>query len=135
MTRSVSEIIPSLTPDTWRQETGFSPEIEAANQRLFDESASDADRIAVVNEWIQKHQPCLFGRIAAKNGFLSYCVLSDADLKSPDHLIKDKIQAARLEWTRDGDRHREGKHDRRQKENAGGGEVRAISPSWGPYPS
>jgi hypothetical protein len=34
-----------------------------------------------------------------------------------------------------GDRHREGKHDRRQKENAGGGEVRAISPSWGPYPS
>ncbi|HEY7128307.1 MAG TPA: hypothetical protein VH332_01450 [Nitrospira sp.] len=34
-----------------------------------------------------------------------------------------------------GDRHREGKHDRRQKENAGGGEVRAISPSWDPYPS
>ena len=92
---------PQPAPDTWRQETGFSPEIEAPNGRLFHESASDADRIAVVNEWIQKHQPCLFGRIAAKSGFLSYCVLTDADLKSPDHLIRDKIQAARLEWTRD----------------------------------
>jgi len=102
MTRSIAEIISRLTPDPWRAEVGFSADVASANVRLFNPAASEADRIATVNEWIQEYQPCLFGRIAAKKDFLSYCILTESDLQATDEVIRDKIQAARLQWTRDG---------------------------------
>ncbi len=102
MSTSVAELLSRLTPDPWRASVGFSPDVEATNQRLFDPTASETGRIAALGEWLQKHQPCLFGRIAAKAGFLSYCVLGESDLLSSDEVIHDKIQAARRTWTRDG---------------------------------
>lgn len=100
--KSLTKLLTDLKPDPWRDDVGFSNEVEAANQRLFDRAASQEQLIVVINEWIQKHQPCLFGRIAAKCNFLSYCVLTEADLEGPDESIRDKIQAARTEWTRVG---------------------------------
>ena len=91
-----------LEPDPWRQETGFSPEVEAANLELFASEASDETKAAVLNAWISKHQPCLFGRIAAKRETLAYCILSESDLQESDDFIREKIQRSRLEWTRSG---------------------------------
>jgi hypothetical protein len=102
VTSSVADLLSRLTPDPWRASVGFSPDVESANHRLFNPSSSDDDRTAALSDWLQKHQPCLFGRIAAKNGFLSYCILTEADLTSTDDVIRDKIQAARRTWTRDG---------------------------------
>src|ERR1700742_1449374 len=102
MTNSVAHYLSQLRPDDWRTTAGFSPDVEAANQKLFDSQISEAESIQVLGEWLQKYQPCLFGRIAAKLGSISYCILSEADLQQPDEVIKEKIQEARLEWTREG---------------------------------
>ncbi|HYT90586.1 MAG TPA: hypothetical protein VEL76_17900, partial [Gemmataceae bacterium] len=102
MPTSVAELLARLTPDPWRAKVGFSPDVEPSNQRLFNPAASDADRIAALSDWLQKYQPCLFGRTAARSGFLSYCVLTEADLMSSDEVVRDKIQAARRVWTREG---------------------------------
>jgi hypothetical protein len=40
--------------------------------------------------------------MAAKGDFLSYCILTETDLESSDQVIQDRIQEARLRWTRDG---------------------------------
>jgi hypothetical protein len=101
MSGSVVDLLSQTTPDPWRSNVGFSPDVEAAHQRMF-KATSDADRIDALSDWLQKHQPCLFGRIAARSGFLSYCVLTDADLASSDEAIRDKIQDARLAWTKEG---------------------------------
>ena len=101
MTNIVSHIFSQLKPDDWRAEVGFSAEVEAANQRLFEPRIPEAESIQVLSEWLQKHQPCLFGRIAARLGSISYCVLTEADLQQSDEIIKDKIQNARLQWTHD----------------------------------
>lgn len=101
MSNYISEILERLRPDPWRVEVGFSPELEAAHEAMFKPQISEADLIAAVAAWLQRHQPCLFGRIAAKLGLLSYCILTDADLHQSDHKIKEKIQSARLQWTRD----------------------------------
>ena len=98
----VAELLSRLTPDPWRASVGFSADVETANQRLFNPKASETDRIAALSEWLQKDQPCLFGRIAARAGFLSHCVLGESDLLSSDEVIREKIQAARRAWTRDG---------------------------------
>ncbi len=81
---------------------GFSKEIAAANEDLFDSSLTDEQLMNVVGEWLTQHQPCLFGRMAAKNGFLRYCILTEADLISGDERIEKKIRDARSAWTRDG---------------------------------
>jgi hypothetical protein len=102
MADSISCFFSQLRPDDWRASVGFSPEIEEANEKLFRPGIADAEAEQVLSFWLQKHQPCLFGRIAAKLGAISYCILSEADLGQSDEFIKEKIQAARLAWTQDG---------------------------------
>jgi hypothetical protein len=101
MTRSIAELISSLHPDPWRQRAGFSPEVEAANRTLFS-AKSDSEAAEVLNAWLKKHQPCVFGKHAAASGLISYCILTESDLRQPDGVIRDKIQAARREWTAEG---------------------------------
>jgi hypothetical protein len=102
MAESISYLFSQLRPDDWRASVGFSPEVEEANEMLFKPGITEAEAQQVLSLWLQKHQPCLFGRIAAKLGAISYCILNEADLVQSDELIKEKIQAARLAWTRDG---------------------------------
>jgi len=81
---------------------GFSKEVKDANGVLLDSSQDDETRITCLNEWIQKHQPCLFGTMAAgPSDLISYCFLYDDDLSLPDEEIKTKIQAARKGWKLD----------------------------------
>ncbi len=100
-TESVASLLEKLQPDPWRAESGFSPEIETANQALFDSARSSEDKAKVLAEWIANHQPCLFGRIASRADFLSYAILTEQDLRSSDQHIGQQIQAARTRWTRD----------------------------------
>ena len=98
----IAQQLLQLEPDGWRRSAGFSPDIEAANQKLFAPDITEAASVEVLSKWLQGYQPCLFGRIAAKHGAISYCVLSEADLRQSDEFIKEKIQTARLAWTREG---------------------------------
>lgn len=102
MANLVAQQLSQLEPDNWRRTVGFSPDLEAANQKLFAPDITEAASIEVLSKWLQGFQPCLFGRIAAKHGAISYCILSEADLRQPDEVIKEKIQTARLAWTREG---------------------------------
>lgn len=102
MADSIAQLFSRLRSDEWRAREGFSPEVEEANGRLFKPDITEAEAEQVLSLWLQKHQPCLFGRIAAKLGAISYCILSEADFGQPDEFIKEKIQTARLAWTQDG---------------------------------
>src|ERR1041385_431198 len=96
---SVAHYFSLLAPDVWRNNVGFSPEIELANASLF-QARSDAEAAAILGQWLEKWQPCLFGRIAAKSDALTYCFLTENDLRESDEFISNKIQSKRLEWTR-----------------------------------
>jgi hypothetical protein len=102
MSNYISDLFTRLEEDSWRKEVGFSQHIQLAQQSLFANTVSDEDCVKVLNEWLQRFQPCLFGRIAAKLGKISYCILQESDLRSPEEAIKKKIQSARTKWTREG---------------------------------
>ncbi len=102
MPSSISDLILKLRPDPWRASQGFSSGVEEANRELFRLGITETQAEQVLSTWLQKHQPCLFGRIAAKLGAVSYCVLNETDLHQSDELIKQKIQTARLAWTHAG---------------------------------
>lgn len=95
----VSDLLHNLTPDEWRTERDFSPDIHEVHQRIFTEAHSLESVTRCIGEWFQKNQPCLFGRIAARQGMLSYCVLTESDLEESDEKIRSKIQFAREKWT------------------------------------
>lgn len=97
MPAHLKELLERLTHDPWRQAAGFSPEIVAAQTDLFD---SSKDPIPVVSRWIQRHQPCLFGRLAAKLNLIHYCILREDDLTC-DESVRDQIQGCRRRWIRD----------------------------------
>lgn len=101
MSKSVSKMLDSLKPDSWRAEVGFSPEVDAANRLLFRPN-SDAEIKNILNTWLQKYQPCLFGRIAAKLGLISYCIITDSDLDGSEEDIARKIEGEHELWRREG---------------------------------
>lgn len=99
MADSVSSLIQKLVPDLWRAKKGFSSEIEKAHQDLFDPRKSDEELSKILAAWLQKHQPCLFGRMAAGPfDLLSFCILTEDDLMQSDKIIREKIQRFRLLW-------------------------------------
>lgn len=100
LSNSVRSLMTQLEADPLRRSVPFTPEMAAAHSALFGPDANEASRIETVRTWLQRHQPCLFGRIAAKSDFLSYCVLDETDLQQTDEHIHQKIQDARLDWTR-----------------------------------
>jgi len=100
MVATVASLLKQLTPDPWRAAVGFSPDIDAANRILF-KPDSNSDWTSVLSGWLQKNQPCVFGRMAAKFGFIHYCMLSETDLQLSDEEIEQKIQEARLKWVRE----------------------------------
>jgi hypothetical protein len=100
MADQIRTLLGRLTKDDWRERAPFSSELRAAQDTICSNSSSTGDREAALASWLQKFQPCLFGRMAAKAGLLKYCILTEDDLSQPDEHIRDKIQAARTEWTR-----------------------------------
>jgi hypothetical protein len=100
--RPVAELLGDLRQDPWREQVGFAPEVARANDLLLKPEIHATEARSVLNDWLQKYQPCLFGRIAAKTGLISYCVLDENDLRGSDDAILNKIQDARTLWTREG---------------------------------
>ncbi len=98
MSDELRRLLDQLQPAPWRQQIGFSEEVSNTQRVLFDPAS---DPIPAISSWLQKCQPCLFGKIAAKLGLLRYCILRESDLTS-DENVRDKIQAARRQWTKAG---------------------------------
>src|SRR6266700_3708773 len=88
-----------LNLDPWRAQNGFTEDIALATDGLL-KAATDEQREAILGEWLERHQPCLFGRVSARKGLVSYCFLTESDLTQPDLAIRTKIQEARTQWTR-----------------------------------
>jgi hypothetical protein len=94
---SLSALHDSLTVDAWRQTVGFSSEMHECNVAL-ERAADDTERAHHLEEWLKKYQPCIFGKLAAERGLVSYCFLSESILSSRDSAIGEHIQIARRAW-------------------------------------
>ncbi len=100
MSNTITTLFQGLHHDSWRDQVGFSEELKAAQQDLFGTGCSRDTAAACLGSWLQRYQPCLFGRIAAKTDAITYCVLTEDDLSDSDENIQHTIQEARTKWTR-----------------------------------
>ena len=93
---SVSELYSQLEVDPWR--TRFSDDVTDVHRVVLAPSASDDVGESALNDWLGEHQPCLFGKIAAKQHLLKYCILTERLLTASDEQIRHAIQEARAGW-------------------------------------
>src|SRR4030095_3567143 len=89
-----------LTEDEWRKTHPFSDNISKVHDIVFHPYRTDGQREEAYLLWMQRNQPCLFGRIAAASRRIHFCILDEEDILSSDAHIADKIEQERLEWKR-----------------------------------
>lgn len=102
MTDMIAQLMNQLVVDPWRIQAGFSEDVAAANAALNAAGHDVATVERIMDEWLLKYQPCLFGRIGARFHSLTYCALTDAHLQQSDEVISKKIQEERTRWKRAG---------------------------------
>jgi hypothetical protein len=88
-------------------DTSFGSDIDAANEVMLDRQASQHDKERALADWLGRSQPCLFGRLAAKQDRgtaaskgLGYHLIwiDDADLRRDRNELSALIQRARRAW-------------------------------------
>src|SRR5271156_5914016 len=78
---------------------GFSEDLTEPHAILHDRFVRDPERQVALANWLQgDHQPCLFGRFAARQNEIDYCFLTVDDLLMADDHIRRKIADARRLW-------------------------------------
>src|SRR4051794_10677450 len=96
---TITELLNLLEPDPWRDETGFSEELSASLDQLSLPGTSEAEITAILNKWISRYQPCLFGNLAARQDAITYCIIREEHLLAWDETqLRDFIQDARMRW-------------------------------------
>jgi hypothetical protein len=85
MARRIADLYAHLNPDPVRDSLDFSPEMAAAQDRIFAPGATAEEISAALAEWLKRYQPCLFGRMSAKAGLIHYCILTEGDLTGSGH--------------------------------------------------
>lgn len=96
MTATLAELFNQLASDPWREQIGFSEAIEDIHRDIFEAPPNQA--VLRLNSWLQKHQPCIFGKIAARFERIHYCILTENDIQDGDDAIQERIQDSRLSW-------------------------------------
>ena len=99
-TREVIEMVETLQADPWRHQHGFSEEMAKCHDVLFSPNYTRREKINRLASWLADFQPCLFGRMEAKLGRLSFCLLTENDLERSDQHIRRTIEEARADWRR-----------------------------------
>jgi len=103
MSETIASLMDKLQPDEWRAEHGFSEEMSKALDKTLNFGAGKEQEVeATLNDWVRHYQPCLFGRIAAKEAAITYCLVNEDELCGSEVKLKDHIQNARLRWSRAG---------------------------------
>ena len=66
--------------DRFRKKHPFSEDIAATNAVLFNRAYPRLRKIRAYRKWLENNQPCVFGRVAAKNERLFICLLEERDI-------------------------------------------------------
>jgi len=100
-TESLRDLHYRLRPDKDRMARGFSPDMAEASVLLHKPYAEEHEIEDALRHWCKTRQPCQFGRVAASQGQIFFCILRERDLgegPSGDRAIAAKIAAAKRQW-------------------------------------
>ena len=90
-----------LREDKRRRERGFNPDMAEVSALLHRPYVEAHEIEEALRHWCKNRQPCQFGRAAASQCRIFFCILRERDLgdgRSGDKAIAEKIAAAKRQW-------------------------------------
>lgn len=95
----IDELFDALTyPDAPRATTSFTSSFSQWQTEICRAEATREEREQVLNDWLSKEQPCLFGRWAAKQRTISFSILTETDVMRGDDHVASRIRKDRDAW-------------------------------------
>lgn len=94
----IHQLLARLEGDPWRKTNPFSEEIREACEVLLNPYARDDERRKMINAWVAKFQPCVFGQVAARSEGLFISIIDSDMLKRGDKAIKEKLCEDKRTW-------------------------------------
>jgi hypothetical protein len=89
--------------DVYRKGHPFAESVEATHAILFNSKYSRLRKIAAYRKWLETEQPCVFGRVAAKQKRVFICLIEEQEVLRMEHGdedLRDTIQDYRQIWKR-----------------------------------
>jgi hypothetical protein len=89
--------------DALRSRRAFSPDMEAVHAILFNPKYDRQAKIRAYRGWLEKSQPCVFGKTAATNKNVYICLLEEHEIlrmARGDADLRDTLQDHRQVWKR-----------------------------------
>ena len=84
---------------------GHGPDIDTVHRHIFGGTPAKQERLRYLYEWLSAHQPCVFGRLAARgNGAgpkglqMDCCLLDEVDLAAGEDRVASIVEDARTAW-------------------------------------
>ena len=89
--------------DAFRSRQAFSPDVEAIHAILFNAKYDRQAKIRAYRGWLEKNQPCVFGKTAATNKNIYICLLEENEIlrmARGDADVEETLQDHRQVWKR-----------------------------------
>jgi hypothetical protein len=96
---TTADLFENLSGDAWRVSHSFSDDLLQANAVLHNRAATEAEMAECAMLWCLRRQPCQFGRVAASQGRIHFCFLSEQAVSQwSDEEIAEKVAEERRLW-------------------------------------
>lgn len=96
---AASELFARLSGDAWRISHPFSDDMLRANALLHNTAATEEEMAECARLWCLRRQPCQFGKVAASEGRIHFCFLTEQAVSTwSDEEIAEKIVEERQLW-------------------------------------
>jgi len=95
---SLSNLLARLDVDDWRKDNAFSSEIAVASEIILHPFARDDERQLAIKAWLAKHQPCVFGQVAAKGDGLYIAIITEALIAEGEDAVRERLALEKNTW-------------------------------------
>lgn len=96
---TIAELFTRLSGDPWRVSHPFSDDLLQANALLHNTAATEAEMAECAGLWCLRRQPCQFGKVAASEGRIHFCFLTERAVSEwRDEEIAQKISEEKQLW-------------------------------------
>jgi len=96
---ATTELFARLSGDTRRISHEFSDDLLQANALLHNTAATEEEMAECARLWCQRRQPCQFGKVAASEGRIHFCFLTEQSVSTwSDEEIAGKIAEEKQLW-------------------------------------
>ena len=95
---AIRRYLQALAGDLWRTGNPFSSEIITACDILLNPYSRDDERKLAIKAWLAKHQPCVFGQVAAKADRLHIAIVNEDLLNGGDNAIRERLALEKNTW-------------------------------------